>query len=93
MRVGMELAQEDDISATPTQADFTQDPKLLPTSPQLWSRRKEPLLMDEIKMRQCELGDPCRVATAPRPDFRAQFAEIPSRINSLGGSDVDRKNE
>ena len=35
VRVGAELAQEQDFSATLTQADFAKNMKLLPTSPEL----------------------------------------------------------
>ena len=46
------LAQEDDVSVTLSQEDFLKNLKFLPTSPKLWALRKEPLSMDDTKMRQ-----------------------------------------
>ena len=40
--VGMERAQEKDISATWNQGDFTKNLKLLPTSPETWAGRGTP---------------------------------------------------
>ena len=61
IRVGVELAKEKDFSATLTREDFTRNQKLLPTSPYQCARRKEPLSMEYIKLRQWELGVLCWV--------------------------------
>ena len=58
-RAGMELAKEDDSSVTLTREDITRNLKFLPTPPKFWAGRKEPLSMDENKMRPRKLGDSC----------------------------------
>ena len=85
--------EEKDFAATLTQEDFTNNLKTLPTSPELWAGRKEPLPLDETDLRRRKMGEPCWVATVSRPDVRARLARIASRINSLCGSDVYRINE
>ena len=47
MRAGMELAQENDVSATRTQENFTRNPKFLPMSPELRADRMRRLSRDE----------------------------------------------
>ena len=59
VRAGMEVAQEADFPATRTQGDFVVIMKFPPTSPKLRASRREPWSMDETKMRQSNLGDPC----------------------------------
>ena len=55
--MGMELAQEKDVSVTLTRQDFTNNLLPLPTSPELRAGRKEPLPMDGTKLRLCESGE------------------------------------
>ena len=91
--MGMDLAQGKDFAATATQADFAKSMKISPTSPELWAGRKETLPMKYVKLRECELGELCRVAAAPRPDICARLARIAPRINARSGSDVYRIKE
>ena len=82
VHVGMGLAQEKDFSMTLTQADFAKNLKLLPTSPELWARRREPLSTLYVKLRTCKLGELGWVATASQPDICARLARIASRTNA-----------
>ena len=93
VHAGMELGQEKDFSATSTHADFTKNLKLLPTSPELWAGRKEPLSMGYIKLRQRKSGKLRWVATVSRPDICARLAPIASRVNTHRRNDVYRMNE
>ena len=76
VHVGMVLAQGKDFSATSTHADFAKKLKLLPTSPEIWDGRKEPLSTDYIELRQSKLGRLRWVATASRPDIAARSARL-----------------
>ena len=76
VHVGMELAQEKNFSATLTQADFTQNVKFIPTPPELWAGRKEPLSMERIKLRYCKLRELRWVSAVPSPDICARWARI-----------------
>ena len=71
-RVGVEVAQGHDFSATLTQEDFTEDLKLSPTSPKLREGRKEPPSTDETDAHQRKLGELRWVATVSRLAFCAQ---------------------
>ena len=93
VRVGTKLFQEKDFSSTFAQECFTENPMPLPTSPELWAGRKEPLLLNETKLRQCKFGELRSVATVSRPDMCARLARIASKINALRGSDVYRTSE
>ena len=88
VHVGMEFARERDFPGTLTQDEFTRNLNPLPASPQLFT-----LSIEDIKLRQCKLGDLCWLATVPRPDTCARLAQIASRVNSLQGSDVYRIND
>ena len=81
VRVGMELAQETDLSVTLTQEDFAKKLNSHPTSPALRAGRREPSALDETKMRQCTSDELWRVARVPKPDIYARSARIASRIN------------
>ena len=81
----MEFAQVMDFSVALTQEDFARNLKLSPTSPALWAGRKDPLSMDYITLRQCELGELCWTAAVSRPEKRARLARIASKsMRSLG---------
>ena len=49
--------------------------------------------MYETKMRQCEFGEFCWVATVSRPGSCARLAKIASRFTFFRGSDVYRIND
>ena len=89
----MKVAQGKDVSATLTQEDFSENLQRLPTSPERWAGRKNPLSTDGVKFRQCKLGELCWVAAASRPDICVRVARIALRINALCGSGVIRINE
>ena len=57
VHVGVEPVQGKDFFATLTEADFPRDLKFLPTSLGLCAGRKEPLSLDETRMRRCKLGE------------------------------------
>ena len=65
VRVSADLAQDDDFSATLTQDESTQSLKPLPTTPQLWAARQKTLPREDIKLRQCELGDGLGAVSGP----------------------------
>ena len=90
MRVGAQLSQVGDFSATLTQEYFTTALKFLPTSPKRRAGRKDPSSIDETEMRQYASGDLRWVAAVSRQDICARLAKIPSRIDSLCGNDVQR---
>ena len=77
MLVGMELPQENDSSVTFNQEEFTKDLKPIPTSPGLWASSQRPLSSEEIKLRECKLGELCWLATASRPNISTRLARIP----------------
>ena len=87
-RVGAELAQVKDFSATLTQEAFAKNMKLLPTSPALRAGRENPLSTDCARLRQWKLGELRWVATVSRADIRARLARIASRISALCRSGV-----
>ena len=92
-RVGADLPRETNFSATSTQEDFTESPGPLPTSPEMWARRKEPLSLDEIKLRQRKQGGVRLFAAVSKPDICVRLARVASRVNALCGTDVLRINE
>ena len=87
------MAQESDFPVTLTQDDFAQNSKPLPTPPRLRAARQKTFSIEDIKLRQCKLGELFRLATVSRPDICARLARIASRVNSLQGSDVNRIND
>ena len=89
----MELSQDSSFSVTLTQKDFAEKLQPLGTSPQLWAARQKLLSPEDVKLRQCKLGELCWLATVSRPDICARLARIASRINELTGSDVYRIND
>ena len=91
--VGMKLAQESDFSVTLAQDEFAKNLQLLPTSPHLIAARHETPPIEDIKLRQCMLGEICWSAAVSRPDICARSARIASRVDSLQGSDVYRIND
>ena len=93
VQVSMEVSMENDFSATSTQEDFAENLKFLSTSPKLWASQKEPLWLDETKMRQCKLRELHWVAAVSRPDISARLAGLASRTNSIRGSHAYRINE
>ena len=88
VHVGVELVHDNDLSVTPTRDEFTQNLRPLPTTPQLWAARQKTLSLEDMKLRQCELGELCRLATVSAPDICARLACIASRVNSRQGSDA-----
>ena len=80
--VGMGLEQADNFSAPLTRADFTRNLQPWRTSPELWAARQKLLSPEDVKLRQCKLGELCWLATVSRPDICARLARIASRINS-----------
>ena len=88
MRVGMELGQADDFSATLTREDFTKNLAFLPTAPTLRTGYNDPLAMEETIACQRKLGGLRWAATVPRKYICARLAKNASRINSLRWSDV-----
>ena len=92
VHVGIELNQEANFSATLTQEGFAKNPHPLGTSPELRAARQKLLSPEDVKLRQCKLGELCWLATVSRPDICATLARIASRINSLQGVDVYRIN-
>ena len=52
--VGMEVARGSVFSVTPKQGEFAQNVKPLPTSPQLWAARQQPLSIEDTKPCQCK---------------------------------------
>ena len=57
VRLGVELANGEDLSATLAQEDSAKKLELLPTAPERWAGRKNPLSMDDVKVRRCKLGE------------------------------------
>ena len=93
VHVRMELSQDSSFSIALTQKDFAEKLQPLGTSPQLWAARRKLLSPEDVKLRQCKLGELCWLATVSRPDICARLARIASRINALTGSDVYRIND
>ena len=76
-----------------TQADFKKNLQPLPATLKLRAARHQLLSPEDVKSRQCKLGELCWFATVYRPDICARLARIASRINSLRGRDVYRIND
>ena len=93
MHVGMELAQESDFPVTQTQDGFARNSRPLPPSSQAWAARRKTLSIEDVKLRQCKLGELGWLVSVSRPDICARLARIASRVNSLQGSDVYRIND
>ena len=91
-QAGAAPAREKDFPAAWTEEDFTNNLNPPPTSPELWAGREEPLSSDEIKLRQCKLGELRWVATESRPAICARLTGSAPRINSLCGSDARQIN-
>ena len=91
--VGKELAQDNKFSVTPTQGEFAKNLQPLPATPKLWAPRQQLLSPEDVKLRQCKLGELRRPANVSRPVICAPVARIASRINSLQGSEVYRIND
>ena len=83
MRVGVEISKANDFSTPVAQGEFTEGLRPMPGSSDLWAARQRPLLFDEIKTCQCELGELCRLETISRPDFCARLARIAAGANRL----------
>ena len=63
------------------------------TSPGIWAAGQEPVSPENIKLRQCKLGELCWLDTAPRPGSCARLAWIAARVAPLQGSAVYRLND
>ena len=74
MRAGMELAQERDFWVSLTPDECAKKLLPLPTSPQLRAARQKKLPIEDIKLRQCKLGELRWLATVSRPDICARLA-------------------
>ena len=83
MRVGMEVSKANDFSTPVAREEFTEGLRPVPGSSDLWAARQRPLSFDEIKTRQCELGELFRLETVSRPDFCARLARIAAGANRL----------
>ena len=83
VRVGVELNQEANFSVTLTQEEFAKNLQPVGTSPELWAARQKLLSPEDVKLRQCKLGELCWLATVSRPDICARLARIASLICRL----------
>ena len=81
--VGMEARQSNDFSAQLTQGEFTKGQRPITKSPESWAARQRALSLEEMKVRQCKLGELCWSATVSRPDIFARPGRIVARVNSL----------
>ena len=91
--MGMGPAQEADLPATLTQADFAKNLKPLPTSSSLRAGREESLSMGSITLRQRKSGEVCWATTVYLPDICARLARVAASIHPVCGSGVFRINE
>ena len=64
VRLGVESANGEDLSATSAQEDSAKKLELLPTAPERWAGRKKvrrckwaTMSMDDVKVRRCKLGE------------------------------------
>ena len=89
----MESLRETDFPVKLTQAGFTQNLQLLPTSSGIQAARRKILPPEDINLRQRKLGGLCWLDTVSRPDIGARLARIPPRVNFSEGSDVYRRND
>ena len=69
LHVGVTLKQDANFPVTLTQADFAKNLQPLRTSPELWAARQKLLSPENVKLRQCKLGELCWLATVSRPDM------------------------
>ena len=82
VRGGVELAQDASFSVTLTQGGSAKNLQPMGTSPQLWAERQKLLSPEDVKLRQCKLGELCWLAAVSRPDICARLARIASRIDT-----------
>ena len=72
--VGLEMLRQNEFSAQLIEWNSTDAPKTIPTPPEFGATRRRPLLLEEVRMRQCKLGELCRSAAVLRPDIFAPIA-------------------
>ena len=89
VRAGMKLTQGDDFPAQLTQKPFTAALNPIPPSPGPWATRQRLLPMDEVRMRQCDLGELRGLAAVPRPAIGACLARVAARVTLLQGSGIN----
>ena len=92
-RTCMQVSQEIDFSAKLIKDEYTKGLKSDPTSLRLRASRQRPLSSDGIKLRQCDLGELCWLATLSRLDFCARSARFATRVDLSLGSDIYRIND
>ena len=83
VHVGAELPQADGFLLLLTQERFANAPDPIPTTPSLWASRQRHLSMKEIWMRQRNLGELRRLATASRPNICARLAQLAAKGDAL----------
>ena len=66
VHVGVGLRRDADFSATLAQVDFPKNLQPLRASPDFWAARRKLLSPEDAKLRQCKLGELCRLATVSR---------------------------
>ena len=69
------------------------DPGEFPTAPAFRAPRLRPLSSEEITVRQRNLAEFCRLATAFRPDICSRLGPLAARRSSVYGGDMYRVND
>ena len=86
--VGMEVFQAMKPSAQLTQKDFANALKVIPASPESWSSRRRPCLMEEVLICECKFGESRWLGTVAWPDICVCPAQLAARVNPLQGCDM-----
>ena len=76
-----------------TQQEFADALQSFRTTEELSDSRQRPLKMEDIRRRQCKVGELCWLATVSRPDICVRLAQLASKVNSLRGSDTYQGND
>ena len=71
VHAGMEMSQSNDFSVQLAHGDFANALKPMPTTPELRASRQRPLSIEEVRIRECRLGELRWLATDSRPHIRA----------------------
>ena len=86
----MEQSQANDALMHSAEGDFTGALRPIPTTPELRASGRRPPLVEEIRTRQCKLGDLRWLATVLRADICVRPAQMAARVRPHQGSYVYR---
>ena len=88
--VGGGALRNKNLPITITQETFTGEIQSIPNSADMWEQRRRKLYLNEIRERQCKLGESFWPATASRPDICVGPPALAAKVNHKQACDVYR---